>query len=83
LPDDLRNLATRIFEANAIKQRAAHDAMSATLETKLKGQGMQFNRVDTKPFQELLQKSGYYVEWKTKFGPEAWALLEKYSGKLA
>jgi TRAP-type transport system periplasmic protein len=83
LPDDLRNLATRIFEANAIKQRAAHDAMSATLETKLKGQGMQFNRVDTKPFQELLQKAGYYVEWKNKFGPEGWALLEKYSGKLA
>jgi hypothetical protein len=44
---------------------------------------MQFNKVDTKPFRELLQKSGYYVEWQKKFGPEAWALLEKYSGKLA
>ncbi len=83
LPDDLRALATRIFEAHALKQRAAHDVLNATLETKLKGQGMQFNKVDTKPFREILQKSTYYVEWQKKFGPEAWGLLEKYSGKLA
>ena len=28
-------------------------------------------------------KAGFYDEWKTKFGPEAWAKLEQYSGKLA
>jgi tripartite ATP-independent transporter DctP family solute receptor len=83
LPEDLRALATRIFEAHAVKQRAAHDALNATLETKLKGQGMQFNKVDTKPFRDILQKSTYYVDWQKKFGNEAWALLEKYSGKLA
>jgi TRAP-type C4-dicarboxylate transport system substrate-binding protein len=83
LPEDLRALATRIFEANALKQRAAHAAMEATLETKLKGAGMQFNKVDGKPFREMLQKAGYYTDWQKKFGPEAWALLEKYSGKLA
>lgn len=83
LPDDLRVLATRILEAHALKQRAAHDVLNASLETKLKGQGMVFNKVDTKPFRDILQKSGYYVEWQKKFGPEAWALLEKYSGKLA
>jgi tripartite ATP-independent transporter DctP family solute receptor len=83
LPEDLRALATRIFEAHAVKQRAAHDALNATLETKLKGQGMQFNKVDTKPFRDILQKSTYYVDWQKKFGAEAWALLEKYSGKLA
>jgi TRAP-type C4-dicarboxylate transport system substrate-binding protein len=83
LPEDLRALATRIFEAHALKQRVAHDALNATLETKLKGQGMQFNKVDTKPFRDILQKSTYYVDWQKKFGPEAWALLEKYSGKLA
>lgn len=83
LPEDLRALAVRIFEAQALKQRTAHDALNATLETKLRSQGMQFNRVDTKPFRDLLQKAGYYVEWQKKFGPESWALLEKYSGKLA
>ena len=83
LPDDLRALATRVFESHALKQRAAHDALNATLENKLKGQGMQFNRLDTKPFRDMLQKAGYYVEWQKKFGAESWAMLEKYSGKLA
>jgi len=83
LPEDLRAIATKILDTNALKQRVAHDALNSTLEAKLKGQGLQFNKVDTKPFRELLQKSGYYVEWQKKFGPEAWALLEKYSGKLA
>jgi TRAP-type C4-dicarboxylate transport system substrate-binding protein len=70
-------------EAHGLKQRAAHETLNATLEARLKGFGMQFNKVDAKPFREALQKSGYYAEWQKKFGPEAWALLEKYSGKLA
>jgi TRAP-type transport system periplasmic protein len=83
LPEDLRALMTRIFEANALKQRAAHETLNATLQTKLTGLGMQFNSVDTKPFRETLQKAGYYTEWQKKFGPETWSLLEKYTGKLA
>jgi TRAP-type transport system periplasmic protein len=83
LPDDLRAMATRVFDANALKQRAAHEVLNASLEAKLKAAGMQFNNVDGKPFRDMLQKSGYYTEWQKKFGPEAWALLEKYSGKLA
>jgi tripartite ATP-independent transporter DctP family solute receptor len=83
LPEDLRAITTKIFEANAIKQRAAHNTLNSTLEAKLKTQGLQFNQVDTKPFRDLLQKSGYYVDWQKKFGSEPWALLEKYSGKLA
>ena len=83
LPEDLRAIATKIFDANAVKQRAAHNALNSTLEAKLKTQGLQFNQVDTKPFRDLLQKSGYYVDWQKKFGLDAWALLEKYSGKLA
>jgi TRAP-type transport system periplasmic protein len=83
LPEDLRALVTRIFDAQALKQRAAHEVLNASLEAKLKGSGMQFNKVDGNPFREVLQKSGYYTDWQKKFGPEAWALLEKYSGKLA
>ena len=83
LPEELRAVATKIFEANAVKQRTAHNTLNSTLEAKLKTQGLQFNQVDTKPFRDLLQKSGYYVDWQKKFGSEPWALLEKYSGKLA
>lgn len=83
LPDDLRAMMTRIVDAHASKQRAAHDTLNSTLEAKLKGQGMQFNRVETKPFREALVKAGYYTEWQKKFGPESWAQLEKYTGKLS
>lgn len=83
LPEDLRILASRIMDAHAIKQRAAHETLNNGLEAKLKGTGMQFNKVDGKPFRETLQKSGYYAEWKKKFGVEAWTLLEKYTGTLA
>jgi len=30
-----------------------------------------------------LAKSGFYADWKQKYGNEAWSVLEKYSGKLA
>lgn len=82
VPEDLRALATRIFEAHAVKQRATHEALNTSLEAKLKGLGMQFNIADLGAFRETLQKSGYYLEWQKKFGPEAWALLEKHTGKL-
>jgi len=43
---------------------------------------MIFNEVDRKPFRDALQQAGFYTEWKGKVGPEAWGLLEKYSGPL-
>ena len=82
LPEDLRAMATRVFDAHALKQRAAHDVLNASLETKLKGAGMVFNKVDAKPFREALVKAGYYADWQKKFGPEGWTLLEKFTGKL-
>jgi len=82
LPEDLRTLTTRALDDHALKQRAAHDQLNASLETKLKGSGMAFNNVDTKPFREVLVKAGFYNDLKAKYGAENWALLEKYTTKL-
>jgi hypothetical protein len=30
----------------------------------------------------VLKKGGFYVQWREKFGDEAWVRLEKYVGKL-
>jgi hypothetical protein len=30
----------------------------------------------------VLKAAGFYTEWKSKYGEQAWALLEKYSGPL-
>ena len=44
---------------------------------------MIFNYPDVKSFRDALSKAGFYKEWRAKFGDEAMAKLEKYSGKLA
>jgi TRAP-type transport system periplasmic protein len=83
VPENLRQIAVRQFEAHAIKTRAEMAALNTTLQESLTKRGMVFNTVNPAPFREALQKAGAYKEWKSKFGDETWALVEKYSGKLA
>ena len=45
--------------------------------------GLVFNEVDQGQFREKLSSSGYYREWRQKFGEEAWGLLEGAAGNLA
>jgi hypothetical protein len=44
---------------------------------------MEFHKVDPKPFRDKLQSAGFYKEWKGKYGNEAWAILEKFTGPIA
>jgi hypothetical protein len=44
---------------------------------------MVFNAPDPQSFRDALKKAGFYDEWKKNYGPEAWALLEKFTGSLA
>jgi len=83
VPENLRQIAARAFEAHAVKTRAAMASLNTSLQESLSKRGLVFNNVDPKPFREALQKAGAYKEWKSKFGDETWALLEKYAGKLA
>jgi TRAP-type C4-dicarboxylate transport system substrate-binding protein len=80
--DDLA-LITRAFEAATEKQRAETERLNVDLESSLKGKGLVFNRPDKAPFRQALTKAGFYANWKQKYGAEAWAVLEKYSGNLA
>jgi hypothetical protein len=43
---------------------------------------MVLNTPDGKSFRDALAKAGFYEEWRGKFGADAMARLEKYSGKL-
>lgn len=45
--------------------------------------GLVFNDVDQGPFREKLSASGFYREWRGKFGEEAWGMLEEVTGPLA
>ena len=82
LPADLRTIVAKHINAAGLKQRADVAAMNATLQKSLTEKGMVFNNAKADTFRNRLRQAGFYTEWKAKFGDEAWALLERYSGKL-
>ncbi len=83
LPAELQQLADREFNAKALLERADWQTMTKVEIEKLKGHGMIFNTPDIAPFRAVLKKSGFYPEMKRQSGEEAWALLEKYVGRMA
>jgi TRAP-type transport system periplasmic protein len=83
LPDDVRAVAAKHINAAGEKEREDVAKLNGSLKEELTSRGMTFNQPETGPFQEKLRKAGFYSEWKGKYGEEAWALLEKATGKLA
>jgi TRAP-type transport system periplasmic protein len=57
--------------------------LSATLRPSLEKNGLSFATPETEGFRKALTAAGFYGEWKTAFGAEAWAALERYTGALA
>ncbi|WP_428488325.1 TRAP transporter substrate-binding protein [Rhodopila sp.] len=70
------------FNAQALVQRKANEELDASLEGKLKAEGMEFFQPDLAAFRAALAKSNFYTSWKAKFGPALWAALEKVTGPL-
>jgi len=83
LPADIQAIVQRELGAAAEADRADVAALDASLKQGLQGHGMSFTSPDPAPFRARLQQAGFYAQWREKFGPEIWALLEKYVGKLA
>ena len=82
LPQDLKDIVTRNVNAAGLKERDDVKKLNDGLLADLKAKGMIFNSTDAELFRSKLRASGFYAEWHKKFGEEAWALLEKYTGKL-
>lgn len=70
------------FSKAAVAQRQDIRRLSDTLRPELEKAGLTFNEPDGASFRELLAQSGFYGEWKSKFGDDAWNILEAYTGKL-
>ena len=83
IPEDLRAIVARNINAAGLKERTDTAALNATVQKDLAAKGMAFNAPKADSFREQMRKAGFYAEWKGKFGDEAWAILEKYTGKLA
>src|SRR6201996_1993265 len=82
LPPDLLEIVNASFDAAAPNERADLVEMDRTLQAELTGQGMIFNKPDSAQFRAALVKAGFYTQWQKTYGAEAWAQLEKYTGKL-
>jgi tripartite ATP-independent transporter DctP family solute receptor len=83
LPPDLRTIVAKHVNAAGIAERADVAALNAGLQKELTDKGLVFNQPKPDSFRNKLRAAGFYEEWKGKYGAEAWALLERYSGKLA
>jgi tripartite ATP-independent transporter DctP family solute receptor len=82
LPPDVRKIISVHLNRSAEDQRLDVANSEASTQRKLLKLGMKFNEPDPDPFRKALADAGYYTAWKSKFGPDAWALLEKYTGKI-
>lgn len=83
VPADVKQVIEKHINQAAIRQREDMLTLNSTLTEKLGQRGMEVFRVDSAPFRAKLQSAGFYREWREKFGPEAWALLEKHVGAIS
>jgi tripartite ATP-independent transporter DctP family solute receptor len=82
LPADLQRIVRRHMNEAGLAQRVDVRKQNESLAGDLAAKGLQFNDTKIDPFRSKLKEAGFYQEWKTKFGAEAWAVLEKYAGSL-
>ena len=83
LPQDAQAIVMRHINASALAEREDVRKLNDGLAGDLQSKGMAFNTPDVAPFREALRKAGFYEQWRGKYGPEAWGLLESGVGSLA
>ncbi len=83
LPPDLQKIVARNFNDVAIEQRVDIAKLNSATESLLAGKGMVFNETTPDSFRAQLRAANFYAEWRAKLGDDAWAVLEKYVGKIA
>jgi tripartite ATP-independent transporter DctP family solute receptor len=83
LPADLRDVVARNLNKSALDQREDIRKQNEAFKADLTAKGMEFIKVDPAPFRAKLQAAGFYKEWKGKYGEEAWATLEKFTGPIS
>lgn len=82
LPEKTRAIIDANFNSAALSERADSEKLNEQARGELTKLGMTFNEPKRELFREALRSAGFYAEWKAKYGEEAWALLEKTTGKL-
>ncbi len=82
IPEAARPIIARNLNRAALEMREDGAKLNSSLRSELAAKGLVFNDPKLDAFRATLVKSGFYAEWRQKYGEEAWALLEKFTGKL-
>ena len=82
VPADAQKVMQKHFNAAAKKQRDDIVAQDAEYRRNLTSMGLTFNTTKAEDFQAALAKTSFYKDAKTKFGDQAWSLLQKYAGNI-
>jgi TRAP-type transport system periplasmic protein len=83
LPEDLQALVRREFDRAATEQRSDTAKLNTTLKEQLIAKGLTFESADKEAFRKGLSASGFYKEWRGKFGEDNWKVLEGVVGAMA
>ena len=83
LPGDLKTIVANAINDAGLKQRDDIKTFNATVQADLQSKGLAFTKPAPDSFRAKLRDAGFYGEWKSRFGDEAWGLLEGAVGKLA
>lgn len=83
LPPDLQKIVAGAINDAGMQQREDIKALNLSVQKDLEAKGLAFNQPAPDSFRAKLRESGFYSEWKGRFGDEAWGLLEGAVGKLA
>ena len=82
LPADVQRIVAAAINAAGLKQRADIKALNDGIQADLAAKNLAFTHPAPESFRAKLRESGFYAEWKDRFGSEAWGLLESAVGKL-
>lgn len=78
-PED-QEIVKREFDRSALEQRAETAKLNSELGATLEKAGMKINEVEPGPFRDKLVASGFYKDWRAKYGDAAWSVLAETSG---
>ncbi|CAN5213135.1 TRAP transporter substrate-binding protein [soil metagenome] len=83
LPADVKKIVANAINDAGLKQREDIKALNANVVADLQSKGLTFTKPAPDTFRAKLRDSGFYGEWKGRFGNEAWGMLEGAVGSLA
>jgi len=83
IPDNLKEIIAKHVKQATMEERAAVKALNDSVQGDLVAKGLVFNTPPSQPFRDKLTSSGFYEQWRSKFGEQTWELLQHYTGKLS